>query len=457
MPGARPRIDVTDFMSRGTLGPTHVRVAVLCGICLLADGYDVGIFGAVVPSLIREWHLSGTLAGLLGTASLAGMLVGAIILGAAADRVGRKPTMIAALLAFAVFAGLSALAPGPLAFGLLRFASGLGLGGVLPIAATLSSEYAPARWRSPFIMWTSIGFAAGGLLSALVSRLFVAEWGWRVVVATGAFPLLLVPVLVAGLPESLEQLLRRGRTEAARRIMSTIDGPYPVDPGASLQVSDGPGTTASPARLFEPEYRARTVLLSVAFCGCLLMLYAILTWLPQLVANAGFSVSSGLTMLVLLNGGGMLGMIVNGTLASRLPVVRVLVGSYLLTALALLLLGFAQTAALVGICAFFAGLLGYASSVAENAYPSVVYPARLRATATGWCLGIGRIGGMVGPYLGGALLDARLPVTADYAIFAVAGVVSAGAVLAVHRLGRGRPDSPPLHHVSPGTELEGRR
>src|ERR1700742_2113071 len=100
MPGAGPRIDVTDFMSRSTLGPTHVRVAVLCGICLLADGYDVGIFGAVVPSLIRDWHLSGTLAGLLGTASLAGMLVGAIVLGAAADRVGRKPTMIAALLAF---------------------------------------------------------------------------------------------------------------------------------------------------------------------------------------------------------------------------------------------------------------------------------------------------------------------------------------------------------------------
>jgi len=138
--------------------------------------------------------------------------------------------MIVALVAFSVFAGLSALSPGPLAFGVLRFASGLGLGGVLPIAATLSSEYAPARWRSPFIMWTSVGFAAGGLLSALVSRLFVAEWGWRAVVATGAFPVLLVPVLIGVLPESLGLLLRRGRTEAARRIMAGIDGPYPVDP-----------------------------------------------------------------------------------------------------------------------------------------------------------------------------------------------------------------------------------
>ena len=456
-----PRIDVADFMSRSTLGRTHIRVAVLCGICLLADGYDVGIFGAVVPSLIRDWHLSGTLAGLLGTASLAGMLVGAITLGAAADRIGRKPTMIVALVAFSAFAGLSALSPGPLAFGVLRFASGLGLGGVLPIAATLSSEYAPARWRSPFIMWTSVGFAAGGLLSALVSRLFVAEWGWRAVVATGAFPLLLVPVLIGVLPESLGLLLRRGRAEAARRIMAGIEGPYPVDPAATLHVTGGETVKASPARLFEPEYRARTVLLSVAFCGCLLMLYAILTWLPQLVANAGFSVSSGLTMLVLLNGGGMLGMILNGTLASRLPVIRVLVGSYLLTALALLLLGFAQTAALIGVSAFFAGLLAYASSVAENAYPSVVYPDHLRATATGWCLGIGRIGGMIGPYLGGALLDLGLPVAADYAIFALAGVISAGAVLAVHRLG-GRAVSrtepaPDGAEVPPSSELGGRR
>jgi len=429
-----PRIDVAEFMSRSRLGRTHVVVAALCGVCLLADGYDVGIFGAIVPSLIRDWHLSSTVAGLLGTASLAGMLLGSIILGSAADRIGRKPMMILALAVFSVFAGLSSFASGPWVFAVLRFAAGVGLGGVLPLAATLSSEYAPARWRSPFIMWTSIGFAGGGLLSALISRVFVADWGWRVVVGTGAFPLLLIPVLCWVLPESLEQLVRKGKIDAASQIMRRIGRPESIPCGAELYVSAPAAENISPARLFEPSYRSRTLLLSVAFGGCLLMLYAILTWLPQLVANAGFSVSSGLTMLVLLNGGGMVGMVVNGTLARRIPVVWVLIASYLATSLVLVVLGFARTGVLIAVLAFLAGMLGYASSVAENAYPAVVFPAHLRGTATGWCLGIGRIGGMIGPYLGGALLDAHLPLAADYALFAVAGLLSATAVLMVHRL-----------------------
>jgi AAHS family benzoate transporter-like MFS transporter len=426
------RVDVSEFLVRSRIGRIHVTAAVLCGVSLLADGYDVGVFGAIVPSLMKTWHISGTVAGLLGTAALGGMLLGAIGLGALADRIGRKPTLVAALTVFSVCTGLASLASGPVEFALLRFAAGLGLGGVLPLAATLSAEYAPARWRSSFVMWTSIGFAGGGLLAAVVSRAELAAWGWRGVIATGVFPLLLMPVFLLALPESLEFQLRRGRTERVRRVMAVMRSTVAVAADAELYVPPRVGRT-SPARLFARPFAQRTVLLAIAFSCCLLMLYAILTWLPQLVAASGLSVTSGLTMLVLLNGGGVVGIALNGVLSERVGLFRVVVASYLCTAAAIFLLGSAHTDLLLGLTAFLGGMLAYGSSVAENAYAAFVYPAELRGSGTGWCLGIGRVGAMVGPYLGGVLLDAHLSLRTDYLVFAVPGLVATACVVWVHR------------------------
>lgn len=421
-------MDVTTFMRDSRLGRVHVQVALLCGIALLADGYDVGLFGAVVPALTADWHLTHTVAGLLGSATLAGMLVGAIVLGAVADRVGRKPALVTSLTVFSVCAGFSAVAPGPLVFSLLRFGAGLGLGGVLPLAATISAEYAPGRWRSSFVMWTSIGYASGALLAAVVSRAAMAAWGWRGVLATGAFPLLLVPVLIALLPESLEWLVRTSRGERARRIIARIGAPVTGELTATAAVGRSPL-----AVLFHRRYLLRTVPLAVAFCGCLLMLYAVLTWLPTLVAASGFSVASGLTMLILLNGGGVVGIVLNGVLARRVGAFPVVLGSYLCVVLSLIALGFARTDVTIAVAAFLAGMFAYGSSVAENAYATIVYPGPMRATGTGWCLGIGRIGAITGPYLGGALLDNHVPLQLAYLVFAAAGVVSVAAVIVVRQ------------------------
>jgi len=421
-------MDVTAFMRDSRLGWGHIKIALLCGIVLLADGYDVGLFGAVVPALTADWHLSHTVAGLLGSATLAGMLIGAIVLGAVADRIGRKPALVTSLTVFSVCAGLSAVAPGPLVFAVLRFGAGLGLGGVLPLAATISAEYAPGLWRSSFVMWTSIGYATGALLAAVVSRAAMPAWAWRGVLATGAFPLLLVPVLVALLPESLEWLVRTGRTERARRIVGRIGGPATGELSATAAVERFPL-----ALLFQPRYLLRTVPLAIAFSGCLLMLYAVLTWLPTLVAASGLSVSGGLTMLILLNGGGVVGIVLNGVLARRVGVFPVVLGSYLCVVISLVALGFARTDVTIAVAAFLAGMFAYGSSVAENAYATVVYPGPLRGTGTGWCLGIGRIGAITGPYLGGALLDGHVPLHLAYLVFAAAGVVSVAAVIVVRR------------------------
>jgi AAHS family benzoate transporter-like MFS transporter len=433
-------LDVSEFMRNSRLRPAHVLVAVLCGIALLADGYDVGVFGAVVPALTKDWHLSHTVAGLLGSATLAGMLFGGIGFGAWADRVGRKPALVASLAIFGVCAGASALAPGPLVFAVLRFCAGLGLGGVLPLAATVSAEYAPNRWRSAFVMWTSIGYASGALAAAALSRATVDAWGWRGVIGTGAFPLLLLPAFVWLLPESLEWLVRTGRTERARRIMARIG-----DPGSG-ELRAAPAVDRVPLwLLFQRRHLLRTVLLAVAFSGCLLMLYAVLTWLPTLVAASGLSVAGGLTMLILLNGGGVLGILLNGALAGRVPVFVIVLGSYVCVMLSLVLLGFASTDLTIAVTAFLAGMFAYGSSVGENAYATIIFSGALRGTGTGWCLGVGRIGAIAGPYLGGALLDHHVPLRVAYLVFAAAGLVAAVAVIVVQRqrVARGETRSAP--------------
>jgi MFS transporter, AAHS family, benzoate transport protein len=433
-----PRTDVTEFMKDSRLGRVHISVALLCGIALLADGYDVGVLGAVIPALTKSWHISHTAAGLLGSAGLAGMLFGGIGLGTVADRIGRKPSLIVSLAVFGTCAGLSAAASGPVVFGVLRFCAGLGLGGALPLTATLSAEYAPRRWRSSFVMWTSIGYATGALLAAAVSRAAIGSWGWRGVILTGAFPLLLVPVLALFLPESLEWLVRGGRTDRARRIMAAVAGPGRVAADTELYAAPSAGRVPM-VRLFERRYVLRTVLLAFAFSGCLLMLYAILTWLPTLVAKSGLSVAGGLTMLILLNGGGVVGIVINGALAGRVAVSRIVLASYACVAVSLIVLGFAHSDLTIGLLAFLAGMFAYGSSVAENAYSTLVYPAELRGTGTGWGLGIGRVGAIAGPYLGGALLDHEVPLKLAYLVFASAGVMSLVAVTIVqrHRTGGG--------------------
>lgn len=194
-------------------------VVALCWLAIFAEGYDVGVLGAILPALAVDpvWKLTPLELGAMGGYTVIGMLLGGIVIGTLSDLYGRKPLFIACLSLFAACMVLTSLAPTPLLFGISRFVAGIGLGGIIPVAAALTVEYSPKDRRSFNYGLMYSGYSIGILTAALCSRAYLAEHGWRLIVLVGAVPFLAVPVFAFLLPESVESLVLRGKHQQAAK------------------------------------------------------------------------------------------------------------------------------------------------------------------------------------------------------------------------------------------------
>lgn len=306
-------------------------VVALCFLTIVVDGYDLIVFGSVVPSLLAEpgWGLDAARVGVLAGYALAGMLVGALVAGALTDRVGRRRIMLVGIAWFSLAMGLCALAPTPELLGLFRFLAGLGLGGVLPSAIALTVEYAPRGRRQLYNALMFVGYSVGGVLAAVLALALVAEQGWRVMFWIGVAPLVLVlPAAIAFLPESAGYLAARGRVDEAETLAARYGGALDAEPVS----------TTGPRVLFDARYRAATLLFGAAsFCG-LLLVYGLNTWLPKIMIEAGYELGSALQFLLVLNLGAIVGAIGASALADRFGPKPVTVGAFLAATACLLLL-----------------------------------------------------------------------------------------------------------------------
>ncbi|MFC6258643.1 MFS transporter, partial [Kocuria oceani] len=203
---------------------TTRRVLLACWLAILAEGYDVGVLGAVLPALAeyRAWNLTPLELGGLGSYALIGMLIGAMVIGTLSDRVGRRRMLLASVAIFTTMQLGAALAPTPELFGLFRLLGGLGMGGIIPVAAALTIEYSAPRRRSFNYGLMYSGYSLGILVAALVALLLLPTLGWRWVVGAGFLPVLLLPVLARLVPESLEYLVGKGRAEDAARVAARL-------------------------------------------------------------------------------------------------------------------------------------------------------------------------------------------------------------------------------------------
>ncbi|WP_240327201.1 aromatic acid/H+ symport family MFS transporter [Burkholderia sp. IDO3] len=409
-----------------------VRVIALCFFAILAEGYDVGIYGAVLPALVdeRAWGLTPTQFGVLGSYALIGMLVGAVLVGALSDVSGRKKTLIACIGVFSITMAWASLARTPAEFGWCRFIGGLGLGGVIPTASALTIEYSPVRRRSFNYALMYSGYALGGVLIALLSLWFVQESGWRALFRIGAFPLLAIPVMVWGLPESITFLRSRGRTREADELAARL-GIVVLDQDSRASVSRAPRLIERIGSLFGPFSIRATLLFWIAFFMGLLLIYGLNTWLPQMMRSAGYPLGSSLALLLALNLAAAIGSLVSGAAADRWGSRRVIGISYLIAACSIALLatrpGTLFTYALVGM----AGVGSISTTLVMNAYVAKYFPPGVRATALGLALGFGRLGAIAGPLLGGVLVSHHVSVASCFHVFAAAGVIAALAVFLI--------------------------
>lgn len=440
-------IDVNDVIDNAAFNKFHWKVLFWCTLIIIFDGYDLVIYGVVLPILMDQWDLNPYVAGLLGSSALFGMMFGAMGFGMLSDRLGRKKVIIACVVLFSVTTVINGFATTPWQFGILRFIAGLGIGGVMPNVVSLMSEYSPARKRSTLVALMFSGYAVGGMMSAGLGIWIVPNYGWEIMFYLAVVPMLMLPFMVKFLPESVAFLMAQKREGEARDILTQVAPFKHINEQDVLQVPPTTDSKAPVLELFRDGRAMSTVMFWVAFFCCLLMVYALGSWLPKLMSNAGYALSSSLMFLMVLNIGAIVGAVGGGWLADRFSLRSVLVSFFILGSGSLVLLGYESPMwflyALVGI----AGATTIGSQILLYAYVAQYYPTSIRSTGLGWASGIGRNGAIVGPLLGGALLAMALPHQMNFLALAIPGAIATIAVALVGRGGFGFEQEPAVQNA----------
>ena len=411
-------------------------VVVLCWVAVALDGFDLVVLGAVAPALLeyRPWGLTPAAVGAITSYGLVGMMVGALTIGTLTDMIGRRRAILLSVTGFSLFTGLCAAAPSPEVFGLLRFLAGLGLGGLIPTGAALVSEYASMRRGSSSITFMMTGYHVGGVLTALLAIPVLSSLGWRAMFVIGALPaLVLVPLMLWRLPESPSFLIARGRRaeaeELAARYGITVE---PEEVVEEERTSEG-GRLGALKTLFSSGYVLGTLAFWVASFMGLLLVYGLNQWLPTIMRDAGYALGAALAFLLVLNLGAVIGLLVAGPVADRYGSKVVCAGWFAFAAVFLFLLSVQMPLALTYLAVTVTGIFVFSAQVLLYAYVSKHYPTGSRGTALGWAAGIGRLGAICGPLLGGFLLSAGLAVPWGFYAFAIVGLLGAVFIALVPR------------------------
>jgi len=417
-------IDVSALIDGARYNSFHRRVLFWCALIIIFDGYDLVIYGVVLPSLMQAWNLSALQAGLLGSCALVGMFFGPL-----SDRIGRRKTIMTCVVLFSGFTVINGFARTPEEFAICRFLAGLGIGGVMPNVVALMNEYAPKKIRSTLVAIMFSGYSAGGMLSAGLGMVLMPSWGWQSVFFVAVVPLLLLPLLVRQLPESLNFLLRQGEVERAKELLARAEPSYEPKMHDHLMLAKGQSEKATISQLFQDGRAINTLMLWVAFFCCLLMVYALSSWLPKLMNAAGYGLNSSLAFLLVLNFGAIFGAIGGGWLGDRIGLGRVLLAFFGIGALSLSLLALKSPLPVLYLLIGVAGACTIGTQILANACAVQFYPPHIRSTGLGWAMGIGRIGAIIGPLLGGALHASELPLQASFLAFALPGLIGSVAIM----------------------------
>ncbi|WP_054059716.1 MFS transporter [Pseudomonas asplenii] len=420
-----------DIAGAAPLGKLHYTLLFWCSFIMLFDGYDLVIYGSVVPRLMEEWALTPVVAGWMGSAALFGMMFGAVVVGPQADRLGRRKVIIGSI-ALASLCTLGTAftwdAPG---FALLRFITGVGLGGAIPNIVALMNDLAPTSRRSSLTTIMLSFYSIGAMVSALVAMLIIPRYGWEATFLIGGLPLLCLPWLAQQLPESLHYLLEKDRDAASHlltRIVAQVD-----TSNVSFDVPLRTSSAAPLSRLFAEGRGVGTVFLWLGFGMCMLMVYGLNTWLPKIMVAGGFELGSSLMFLVTLNIGATAGALGGGWLADRWGCKPTLMLFFLLAVASLCILGIKPGPVLLNVMLLIAGATTIGTLAVIHAFAAQQYPSEIRSTGVSWCSAIGRFGGVAGPTLGGLMLSMNLPLQLNFILCAVPGVIAVFAIAMIRK------------------------
>lgn len=432
-------VSVNDVIDQAKFTKFHLSIVLWCLFIVLFDGYDLAINGVVLPLLMQEWGMSAVQAGMLASTALAGMMFGAMLFGMLADKIGRKKVILICVSLFSAFTFLGGFTTNPTEFGILRFIAGLGIGGVLPNLVALTSEYAPKRLKSTLVTTMFSGYAVGGIMAALCGTWFTPSFGWEIMFFIAGIPLLFVPFFWKFLPESLTFLVKEQKVNEARRFIKQVEPTADVRADTELVLASADQTQSASVKALFTENRATgTFLFWIAFFMCLLMLYALGSWLPKLMMAAGYSLGSSLMFLLALNIGAVIGTISGGILADRFDFKPVLMSMLTVGVLSLVGLGFNSPTPVIYLLVSLAGASSIGTSILLYSYVAQYYPVAVRSTGIGWASAVGRTGAIVGPIVIGMLLGMELPHKWNFIAVAMPGIIGIIAISMIRKPQPGR-------------------
>lgn len=428
-------LDVRQFIDDQPFSRYQLLVAALCGLVVFIDGFDAQVMGPVGPVLMQKLHITKTTFGSVASSGNIGMMIGALLFGPIADRFGRKPILVACALTFGIGSLLTSTATSVGQLVALRIFTGFGMGGAMPNAIALTSEYMPKRSRNAAVMTMFAGFSFGSAFAGWTVAALIREYGWQTIfLVGGSIPIVVAILLFTFLPESIRFLVNKGgqthRVSASlKRIapgMTTTDE-YFV--GADEHHSAG---SFSVGQLFADGRGGVTLLLWVMFFMNLLNLWFLNNWLPTIMTDAKIRVETASIITSLFQVGGLIGALALAGFVGRRLTFGLLSMTYLVATVFIFLIGNAGVSIpLLALTVFTSGVGVIGGQTVANALSADYYPTTIRATGVGWSLGIGRIGSILGPTLGGYLLSYGGTARHVFWAAAVPALIATFAALAV--------------------------
>ena len=424
----RTAVNVAELIEEQPLTRFQIWVLILCAAAMFVDGLDTQAIGYVAPSLSAALKIAPAAMGLVFAAGGLGAILGTLMFAPIADRFGRKPVIIGCVLLFAAFSFLTSFANTAHEVLAMRFATGLGLGGVVPNALALTADFMPKKFKVTLVLLAWFGFSIGSGFGGPITAHLLEGHTWRAVfILGGVLPVLLAPLLWWSLPESLQGLAQRGGQDV--QIRATLAR---LNPRLSLPADVGFTCVAKkkgfPVALLFREGRSRvTIPLWIMFFMTLLELFFLNSWLPTILHKTGIAQHQAIVVASLLHFGGIMGGLALAPLCDRFNPYFVLAIAYIFSGCFIAAIGISANSSLLAAATFLAGFFTFGAQNTANAIAATNYPTAMRSSGIGWALGIGRIGQIVGPLIGGLLLSLHWGTQGILYVIAVPSLLAASS------------------------------
>lgn len=421
----------------------HYLLLASAGLGWMFDSMDTGIISFVLPVLMKAWKLSPQQVGTIGSIGLVGMAIGAILSGTIADLIGRKKVFASTLIIYSFATGLCALSWNYESLLFFRFLVGFGLGGQLPVAVTLMSEFSPAKHRGKFLVLLESFWAIGWLLAALVSYVIIPRFGWQAAFYIGALPALYVFYLWKSIPESPRYLASKGKLAQAEAIVKTIELQSGVQRKAMKSISQqSPNVPAKMAvsELFSRKFIRRTLFLWLLWFGIVFAYYGIFTWLPSLLALKGFTINQSFQYVMTMTLAQIPGYFSAAYLVDKIGRKPTLAVYLIGTAISAYFFGQSMNVQTILVMGSLMSFFNLGAWGIVYTYTPELYPTHARATGSGWAAGFGRIGGILAPTVVGLMIGSyHLPSQSVFLMFASVLILTALNVIFLGEETKGKP------------------